>query len=234
MIEAIVLAGGLGTRLREAVPGLPKVMAPIGGRPFLDLLLRSLQMKGITRVILSLGYKAECITHYLLQNPLGMELAYEIEHTALGTGGAIAAALRHAKSDHVLVFNGDTYLDLDVMALERMWPGDRTPVVVARQVPNTKRFGRLEAAGGRIVRFVGTGIQEPGIINAGCYLLPTDVFSVTPSLPSCFSFEREFLSVRDALSLRLFVTDAKFIDIGVPSDYRRAEAELAELVWSPN
>jgi D-glycero-alpha-D-manno-heptose 1-phosphate guanylyltransferase len=224
-MESIVLAGGLGTRLRSVVSNVPKPMAPVGGRPFLDLLLRSLKSKGITRVILSVGHMSDVIISYFQENSLGMELIFEVEPSPLGTGGAIAAALRHVHSDRVLVLNGDTYLDLDIEAVRSMWPGDRTPIVVARAVPDTERFGRLDVVNGRITRFIGSGIPGAGIINAGCYLIPTNVFQ-SENTPEKFSFEQDFLCKRPPLSLRVFVALGQFIDIGVPDDYARAQTEL--------
>jgi D-glycero-alpha-D-manno-heptose 1-phosphate guanylyltransferase len=224
-MDAIVLAGGLGTRLKSVVSNVPKPMAPVGGRPFLDLLLGSLKTKGITRVILSVGYMSDAITSYFQKNSLGMELVFEVEPSPLGTGGAIAAALRHVHSDCVLVLNGDTYLDLDLKAVCSMWPGDRTPIVVARSVSDTERYGRLDVANGRITRFVGSGIKSAGIINAGCYLIPTDAF-LGENMPQKFSFEQDFLCKRPPLSLRVFVALGQFIDIGVPDDYERAQTEL--------
>jgi D-glycero-alpha-D-manno-heptose 1-phosphate guanylyltransferase len=227
-MDAIVLAGGLGTRLKSVVSNVPKPMAPIGGRPFLDLLLRSLKAKGVTRVILSVGYMSDVITTYFQKHSLDMELVFEVEPSPLGTGGAIAAALRHAHSDCVLVLNGDTYLDLDIDAVCSMWPGDRTPIVVARAVADTERFGRLDVTNGRITKFVGSGIKSAGIINAGCYLISTDVFS-GEDMPEKFSFEQDFLCRRPPLSLRVFVALGQFIDIGVPGDYERAQTELMRL-----
>src|ERR1700728_210084 len=101
-MDAIVLAGGLGTRLRSVVSNVPKPMAPVGGRPFLDLLLRSLKAKGISRVVLSVGYMSDAIISHFQDHSLGMELIFEVEPSPLGTGGAIAAALRHVQSDCVL------------------------------------------------------------------------------------------------------------------------------------
>src|SRR5580692_7704434 len=138
LMDAIVLAGGLGTRLRSVVSSVPKPMAPVGGRPFLDLLLESLKSKGITRVILSVGYMSEAIISYFQKSRLGMDLVFEVESSPLGTGGAIAAASQHVNSDCVLVLNGDTYLDLDLATICSMWPGDRTPIVVSRAVEDTK------------------------------------------------------------------------------------------------
>lgn len=228
-MEAIVLAGGLGTRLRSIVSNVPKPMAPVAGHPFLELLLSRLKAQGIKRAILSVGYMSDAITSHFEKKPMGLDLAYEVESTPLGTGGAIAAALRHAASDHVFVFNGDTYLDLDLGALSAMWPGDRTPIVVGRPVPDTERFGRLDITDGRISRFLGSGHQGAGVINAGCYLIPSDIFAGA-NLPDAFSFEQDFLGQRLPLSLRSYVCDGQFIDIGVPEDFQRAQLELAGLV----
>jgi D-glycero-alpha-D-manno-heptose 1-phosphate guanylyltransferase len=224
-MDAIVLAGGFGTRLRSVVSNVPKPMAPVGGRPFLELLLGSLKAKGITRVILSVGYMSDAIISYFQENSLGMELVFEVESSPLGTGGAIAAALRHVHSDCALVLNGDTYIDLDLEAVRSMWPGDRTPIVVARAVSDTERFGRLDVTNARITRFVGSGIKSAGIINAGGYLIPTNVF-LGENMPEKFSFEQDFLSKRPPLSLRVFMALGQFIDIGVPDDYERAQTEL--------
>jgi D-glycero-alpha-D-manno-heptose 1-phosphate guanylyltransferase len=211
------------------VSNVPKPMAPIGGHPFLELLLSSLKSKGISRAILSIGYMADAITSYFKHHPVGIDLQYEIESTALGTGGAIAAALKRATCDAVFVFNGDTYLDLDLSALASMWPGDHTPIVVARFVPDAERFGKLECTRGRIAKFLGAGHQGPGIINGGCYVIPKNIFG-SVALPAAFSFESDFLARRAPSSLRVFVTDARFFDIGVPEDYRRAQVELPRLL----
>ena len=113
-MEAILLAGGIGTRLRSVVPNLPKPMAPVAGRPFLEILLNSLAKKGFKRVVLSVGYMAEKVVSHFGYNFVGMELVYEIEETPLGTGGAVCKAIAQCNTDHVFVFNGDTYLDLEV------------------------------------------------------------------------------------------------------------------------
>jgi D-glycero-alpha-D-manno-heptose 1-phosphate guanylyltransferase len=226
LTEAIVLAGGFGTRLRSVVSDVPKPMAPVAGRPFLELLLAALRSKGITRVILSIGYMAETITSHFEKQNFGLEIGYEIEKAPLGTGGAIAAAMRHVSEDRAFVFNGDTYLDLEIDAVNAMWPGDRSPIVVARRVPDTLRYGRLDVDRDRISKFCGSGIRGAGLINAGCYLLPSDIFDRAKP-PAAFSFEQDYLTQCAALSLRAFITNGLFIDIGVPEDYRRAQSELA-------
>ncbi len=210
---------------------VPKPMAPVAGRPFLEIVLSYLKEKGFSQIILSIGYRAEVIRSYFDDRDGGIDIAFEVESNPRGTGGAIAAALKHATSDRVFVFNGDTFLDLELAALCQMWPGDRSPVVVARAVPDTERFGRIEYQGDRILRFVGSGIKGPGIVNAGCYLLPTDIFART-KMPEAFSFETDFLAKCPEGFLRIFETKGAFIDIGVPEDYSRAQLELSTLARS--
>lgn len=228
-MEAIVLAGGFGTRLRQVVPDLPKPMAPIAGRPFLEVLLSTLARKNFTRVVLSLGFMSEKIIAHFGDNYMGMELVHEVEAQPLGTGGAIRAAMARCVSDHVFIFNGDTYLDLEVDALESLWQSDHHPVIVVREVPNTARFGRVEISEGRVIAFLEKGMAGPGLINAGCYVLPKDALDDFP-LGQPFSLETEFF-IKQLKRIRFdgFVTHGRFIDIGVPDDYALAQTELAGL-----
>lgn len=228
-MEAIVLAGGLGTRLREVAPNLPKPMAPIAGRPFLEILLSMLARKGFSRVVLSLGFMAEKIIDHFGDNYLGMELVHEVESQPLGTGGAIRAALARCVADHVFVFNGDTYLELEVDELERLWQTDRHPAIVVREVADTARFGRVEMSEGRINAFLEKGLSGPGLINAGCYVLSKDALDHFP-LGQYFSLETEFfIKYLQCIRFDGFVTHGRFIDIGVPEDYALAQTALAGL-----
>ncbi len=228
-MEAIVLAGGFGTRLREVVPDLPKPMAPIAGRPFLEILLSALARKGFTRVVLSLGFMAEKVIAHFGASYAGMELVYEVEHQPLGTGGAIRAALVRCLADHVFVFNGDTYLDLEVEDLESLWQASQHPVIVVREVPDTARFGRVEVSDGRVSAFREKGVSGVGLINAGCYVLPHGALDAFP-LGQNFSLETEYLAKElDRIHFAGFVTHGHFIDIGVPEDFARAQIELADL-----
>jgi D-glycero-alpha-D-manno-heptose 1-phosphate guanylyltransferase len=228
-MEAVVLAGGFGTRLKKVVPDLPKPMAPIGGRPFLEILLSTLARKGFTRVVLSLGFMSEKIISYFGDNYQGMELIYEVESKPLGTGGAIRAALTHCLADHAFIFNGDTYLDLEVDELESLWRERHNPVIVVREVPDTSRFGRVDMNDGCVTRFLEKGEAGFGLINAGCYLLPKhglDDFL----LGQTFSIETEFfIKYLECVRFEGFITKGRFIDIGVPEDYAFAQIELAEL-----
>ena len=228
-MEGIVLAGGFGTRLREVVPDLPKSMAPIAGRPFLEILLSSLARKGFTRVVLSLGFMAEKIIAHFGESYAGMQLVYEVESRPLGTGGAIRAALTRCESDHVFIFNGDTYLDLEVDELESLWQARRHSVIVVRKVPDTARFGRVEMSDERINAFFEKGMSGAGLINAGCYVLPKGALDDF-ALGQPFSLETEFfIKYLQRIRFDGFVTHGQFIDIGVPDDYVLAQTALVGL-----
>ncbi|MDO4769120.1 MAG: nucleotidyltransferase family protein [Brachymonas sp.] len=227
-MEAIVLAGGFGTRLRQVVADVPKPMAPVAGRPFLEILLESLMRKGFSRVVLSLGFMAEKISSYFGSRFAGLELSYVVEDAPLGTGGAIRLAMTACAQDHVFVFNGDTYLDLEVMLLEQQWQANRHPIVVAREVPDTARYGRLVVHGGRIISFAEKGIAGFGLINAGCYVLASNALAEFP-LCQAFSIESDYFVPEVArATVEVFVTEGMFIDIGIPEDYYRAQALLAK------
>jgi len=228
-MEAIVLAGGFGTRLRHVVPDLPKPMAPVAGRPFLEILLCTLAKKGFTRIVLSLGYMAQTIVTHFGDRYQNMELVYEIEDSPLGTGGVIRAALENCRSDHAYIFNGDTYLDLEVDSLEAMWEQYRQPLIVVREVPDTKRYGRVELADGRITAFREKREIGPGLINAGCYVLPRHLLDGFPR-DQAFSLESDFFATHiHSVRFDGFVTRGLFIDIGVPDDYTAAQTMLAGL-----
>jgi D-glycero-alpha-D-manno-heptose 1-phosphate guanylyltransferase len=225
-LEVIVLAGGLGTRLRKEVPDLPKSMAPIGGRPFLEVLLGDLKRKGFKRGILSLGYMADAIITHFGKRFLDMELAYAVEEFPLGTGGAVRLAMGECRRDHVYVLNGDTFLDLEVESMERQWQARRQPMIVGCHVPDTGRFGRLITDQEKVVGFVEKGSSGPGLINAGCYILNRGQLDAYP-LYTPFSLESDYLSkVVKASPFDLFVTSNPIIDIGVPEEYARAQKEL--------
>ena len=225
-MEAIVLAGGFGTRLRSVVPDIPKPMAPIANKPFLEILLGSLSRKGFTRATLSLGFMSETITSHFGNRFDDMDLNYVVEEVPLGTGGALRLALTQCVADHVYVFNGDTYLDLEVAAVEAHWQAHRLPIIVGREVTDTSRFGRLVTEAGMVTGFAEKGCSGSGLINAGCYVVnrgQLDAFAVN----SPFSLESDyFVKAVAATAIEVFVTTGHFIDIGVPEDYARAQSEL--------
>ena len=227
MHEAIVLAGGFGTRLREVLPDLPKPMAPVAGRPFLEILLTSLADKGFSRVVLSLGYMADKIITYFGNSFTGLDLIYVVEDEPLGTGGAVRLALSQCLQDHIYILNGDTFLDLEVDAVEAKWAENSFPMIVARQVPDTARYGRLLIESERAIGFTEKGILGPGLINAGCYILGNSQLNDF-ALNQPFSLETDFFVQAVKLNrIDVFVTKGYFIDIGIPEDYQRAQKDLA-------
>jgi len=226
-MEAIILAGGQGTRLRSVISDLPKPMAPVGGRPFLEILLDKLVENGFAHVVLSLGYKANIISAYFGKNFRGMSISYVVEETALGTGGGVRLAMEQAREDHVFILNGDTYLDRNTEELEQAWQRFKAPIVVGCEVADTSRYGRLVLDKDRVVGFSEKGVDGRGLINAGCYVLPRHELDAWKAGEK-FSFENDYLNeaVRRKM-IRVFVTKGRFIDIGVPEDYARAQTELA-------
>lgn len=228
-MEAIVLAGGLGRRLRSVVPDLPKPMALVAGRPFLEILLSSLAKKGFSRVVLSVGYLSENIISHFGGRYRDIEVVYSTEESPLGTGGAIRRAMSSCIADHVFVFNGDTYLDLEAEQIEALWQQHHMPIIVAREVDDTFRYGRLELHAGRLCSIAEKGVPGPGLINAGCYVLPSTQFNDS-MLGRSFSFETDYLTFAVKHNIYYcFISRGKFIDIGVPKDYARAQHELRPL-----
>ena len=235
-MDAIVLVGGLGTRLRSLVSEVPKPMAPVGEVPFLDILLaRLLRHRAIDRLVLAVGYKREVVQDYFGDRLKGREIAYAIETEPLGTGGGIRNAIAHARSDEVLVVNGDTLFDVDLEAMVAYHRQQQADLTLAlKPMREFDRYGTVQLAGTRVVGFEEKRYQLEGTINGGIYLLERDLFerplegSKAASLPEKFSFETDFLE-RYLQQLRVcgFVSEGYFIDIGIPEDYRRAQVDLA-------
>ena len=227
-MQAIVLAGGFGTRLREVVADVPKPMAPIGRRPFLEIFLNTLAAKGFSRVVMSVGYMAHKISDYFGETHAGMKLLYAHEQCPLGTGGGVRLAIEQITTDHAFVFNGDTFLDLESVLVENHWQSRQRPIIVGREVPETSRYGRLLEKDGVVTGFAEKGMNGPGLINAGCYVLGRQQLNMF-KLGVPFSLEKDFLiPAVERCEFDVFVTTGAFIDIGVPEDYMRAQQELSE------
>jgi len=226
-MEAIILAGGFGTRLKSVVTDLPKAMAPIRGRPFLALLLDALADAGFASVILAVGYKSEAIREHFGERYRSLRLNYSVEKTALGTGGAIRLALEQVSDSPVFVLNGDTYLQLDFRAMREAHLAADAPLTVAvKPVADTGRYGALDVERGHIRRIAEKGRTGPGLINAGVYLLNARLLARYP-LPQAFSFESDFLMTQvEELRPLAFTAGGIFIDIGVPDDYALAQRLL--------
>lgn len=227
-MKAVILAGGLGTRLRERVPDLPKPMAPVAGRPFIAHLLDRLADAPIDAVTLSTGYRAQAIRDFAGDRWHGLAINYAEEPEPLGTGGALRYACRDDPASPWLVLNGDTFVDLDYRALfdwYRQAPEDLAMVV--RPVPDTARYGALTVDGERVTGFIDKGRVGPGLINAGVYILRPALFDQY-GLGGRFSLESDVLVHHiERKRPRALQFSGRFIDIGVPDDYELAQAMLA-------
>lgn len=217
-MQAIVLAGGLGTRLRSVVQDLPKPMAPINGEPFLAFVLEHLKKQGITEVILSVSYKYELIQEYFKDEFHGMRIRYNIEKELLGTGGAIKDALKLIKNE-VYVLNGDTFFDID---LKKLVLSNSNKICIAlKQIQNFDRYGTVNIdKQGLVTSFEEKVFKKQGLINGGIYLLKKDIFDEF-SLEKKFSFEEFLQENYKSLKIQTQIFDDYFIDIGIPKDYRR-------------
>ena len=226
MREAIILAGGFGRRLSKVVPDLPKPMAPVSGKPFLEIILHWLSVNGFSRVILSLGFMADKISGYFGSSFKGLELTYVVEDEPLGTGGAVRLAMTRCTQDHIFVLNGDTFLDFESSLIDSCWHARKNPIIVAREVPDISRYGSLFIADGLVKGFNEKGASGSGLINAGCYVLNHKELDMFP-LGIPFSLEADFFtSMVKLIDVDVFITKGQFIDIGIPEDYRRAQTEL--------
>jgi D-glycero-alpha-D-manno-heptose 1-phosphate guanylyltransferase len=229
--EAIILAGGLGTRLRSVVPDLPKAMAPVAGKAFLGWLITRLKEQGITRIILSLGYRHEAITTYILEQFPDLDVQFSIEDEPLGTGGGIRKACSVALSESVVVMNGDTCFHIDLSALAQVHHTHAAQCTLAlKPMENFDRYGVVECASdGSVTGFREKQRYASGLINGGVYLLNRGSF-LSESLPEKFSFEKDYLEA--FVGKRAFfgyIDEGYFIDIGIPADFERAQIEIPEL-----
>lgn len=225
-MEAIILAGGFGKRLRSVINNCPKPMAPINGIPFLEILLRNLSKKGFKKIILSLYYQSNVITNYFNSKYLGMEIIYAIEEKPLGTGGAILNSLEFVDSDHFYVFNGDSFVDLNFEDTEELWEKYKSNIVVLTEVADKSRYGNVILKGKNISEFKEKSGSGRGLINSGIYILNKNLFD-KKNIPKAFSFENDFLNyeVKDN-TIFYYINNGIFIDIGIPSDYEKAQILL--------
>lgn len=228
---AIILAGGLGTRLRDTVPDLPKCMAPLDNQPFLHHVIRHLLSQGIEKFIFSLGYKHEIILDFLDKEYPTLNFDYVIEKEPLGTGGAIRFACEKANAKNVLVVNGDTLFKIDVTELSVNHANHSSFCSIAlKPMKNFDRYGVVEInKQGVIKSFKEKQFYTSGLINGGVYALDTEKF-MQKKFPEKFSFEKDFLETEyPNNNLYGFIQDSYFIDIGIPEDYKRAQNELKYL-----
>ena len=227
-MRAIVLAGGLGTRLAQVTRDIPKPMAPVGSRPFLEYLLDDLVDQGVEQTVLAVSYRWEVIREHFGSVYRGMDLNYSVEKIPLGTGGAIQQALATLADHEVVVLNGDTRFRVDLAEMEKSHRNSGAPLTIAlKRVTDSGRFGRVEvSADGVVTSFLEKSTAGPGWINGGVYILNSSLFKDFP-MPERFSFELDLVELNiDQIQPQAYQSDAYFIDMGIPEDYQRAQHEI--------
>ena len=233
--EAIILAGGLGTRLRDVVADVPKSMAPINGKPFLDYQLNYLKHYGIEKIIMSVGYLSEKIMSRYKGNFNGLQISYVVETEPLGTGGGIRSAMKHCQTQNVLALNGDSFFDLNIKSYYNAHVESISDCSLAlRNISNASRYGTIKLGEFNIINSFQekTGEHHQGLINGGVYLLSKEVFLDETKGKTSFSIEKDFFEKKvKKLNLHGFTFDGYFIDIGIPADYEKAQHDFKEFKY---
>lgn len=222
-MEAIILAGGFGTRLRPCVDNLPKPLAPIGGKPFLHYLLDYLYANGVHRAIISTGFMAEAIEKSTGSTYRGMIIDYCREESPLGTGGAIKKALGMCRDKFAVGVNGDSFFDVDLFEMKKFHEASGCSISLASKfIPCAEHSGFIKAENGRLCGFREKGVKASGPINGGVYFIEKNAFENIDE--EKFSFEKQVLE-SGLCDIGVFESDGYFIDIGIPENYRKAEKE---------
>jgi D-glycero-alpha-D-manno-heptose 1-phosphate guanylyltransferase len=236
-VEAIILAGGFGTRLQSRLDGIPKPMVQVAGRPFLEILLDRLSGSGFRRIVLSVGHLAAVISDHFGDAWRGVPIEYVVEDEPLGTGGAICRSMESVSASSAFVLNGDTWLDVDHAAMYELHQRSQATMTLAlTRVADMARYGGVELREQSVVSFIEKGQTGPGQsrsgqgisgwINGGVYILSRD-FPWPANLPGKFSFETDvLLPLLPSLNHAVYLSSGKFIDIGVPEDLDRAQVEF--------
>lgn len=225
-MEAIVLAGGFGTRLQSVVSDVPKPMAPVDGKPFLEYILSYLQKNGVDKVILSVCYKWEVIKNHFSDKFENISLSYVVEEEPLGTGGAIKEALKQIVSETVYVVNGDTFFNINLNKMELVH--NESIIIALKSMNDFDRYGCVETdAHGIVSSFKEKGYRDFGNINGGIYLINKNIFN-NYSFETNFSFEEFMQKNFKTLHIKTKIFDNYFIDIGIPEDYSRVQEEIKE------
>jgi len=234
-MEAIILAGGLGTRLRSVVADVPKCMAPINNIPFISFIIIYLQNKGVEKFIFSLGYKSEIVINFLDEKFTPLNKKYSIETEPLGTGGAIKKACEHATDNEVIVVNADTIFNVNLSTLLYFHKENKASCTLAlKELQNFDRYGIVELnTNHSIFKFKEKQFCTVGNINGGVYILNVTDF-LSKELPTKFSFEKDYLE-KYVIENRFYGSTFEnyFIDIGIPQDYKKFEEDY-NLIRSKN
>ncbi|MBI5195189.1 MAG: nucleotidyltransferase family protein [Nitrospirae bacterium] len=230
-MEAIILAGGLGTRLQSVVKDVPKPMADINGRPFMSFLMDYLSRYGVKKVVLSVGYKHETIKNYFGSGYKEMDVEYVTEDQPLGTGGALRETLRRVQGSEAIVLNGDSFFNVNLNNLIDFHHSQDSMLTLAvKPMNNIDRYGTIILQNERVTGFSEKSSGNSGYINGGVYVMKKESMNHYAG-EGAFSFETDFLQRNiNSLAVSAFISDGYFIDIGVPEDYKRAQKELQQVL----
>lgn len=228
--EAIILAGGLGTRLKSVVGDLPKTLAPVSGKPFLGYLLDYAKKQGIEKFIFALGYKSDLIEAFVKKYLPGNSYMFSLEQEPLGTGGAVYKACKEISGTDAMVLNADTYFSVSFLNLSIIHELQKASCTLAlKPMKSFDRYGAVDLEHQVITGFSEKKYHASGLINGGVYALSAASF-LQQSFPPAFSFEKDFLEkVYKGGKIMGMVSDAYFIDIGIPEDYERVQRQVSEM-----
>jgi D-glycero-alpha-D-manno-heptose 1-phosphate guanylyltransferase len=233
--EAVILAGGFGTRLQSVVSDVPKPMAPVNNEPFLNYIFDYLKFYGIEHVVLSTGYLAEKISEYYKHEYKGVTISYTKEENPLGTGGGIRLALDKCRTHEVLVLNGDSFFDIDINAHYKNHVSRQADGTLAlRRVDNAARYGTIVLGDENVINTFKEkdNIEQAGLINGGVYILNRELYLNRTERNSSFSIEKDFFEKRiKELTILGFEYDGYFIDIGIPEDYKKAQDDFKRFTY---
>lgn len=230
-MQAILLAGGLGTRLQSVVSDRPKPMALIGGKPFMEYVVHELSRHGIRDIIFAVGYKGSMVEEYFGDgSDFGVTVSYAYEETLLGTAGAIKNAARYKTEDKIFVLNADTFYQIDYTRLLRLVEEKGLEMgLVLREVTDVSRYGQATLSDGLLTGFDEKVVQaRPGTINGGIYVLSGALIEEIPE--GKVSLEHDMIPkwLKEGRRLGGIVNDGYFIDIGIPEDYYRFIEDVKE------
>ena len=232
---AIILAGGMGTRLKTIISDLPKPMAPIMNVPFLTYQLNYLKHFGIKKVIFSVGYLSEKIIAHYNQSFENINIEYSIEKNPLGTGGGIRMAMSNLNEDLVLILNGDSFFDLNLEQFYNLHLEQKAEFSLAlRYVNRSERYGNIEFnSSNQITSFIEKNqLNQSGYINAGVYILSKKLYLQNTKPDINFSIEKDFFEKQlNQLIIKGFEFKDYFIDIGIPEDYLKAQDDFKEFKY---
>lgn len=222
MVPAVILCGGLGTRLRGVLGDRPKCLAPVGGRTYLDFFTAYLYRQGVDDFVFATGHGHAQVAAWLESEGRPWQWTISREDTPLGTGGALRLAARQVKTGYFLAFNGDTFLEVDCAGLaERHKAAGSALTLAAVEVADTAAFGRLEISDGFVADFREKGQSGPGLINGGAYAIERDFMTAQPE--GYLSLERDVL-MQPGFRPAAFHTHGRFLDIGTPENLAAAGA----------